>query len=231
MLAIPLPKSWKEITLQKFSDLDLILKDEDLDASAKDLKILTLLIGKSEGEILALPFKTKHLLLKKMSFLYDLGSIQPKVHKYFSLKGKRFRFILNTTELSGGQYIDLMTFLKDPDALNQNIHNVLAVIASPMKFGILKTKYNGKKHEALARFFYENMSVAIAYPALVFFCKLSEHLTLPMADYLRRETTTQMNQIQTQLQDFRSAMAGSSSSTPSATATAPHGIFINASTS
>lgn len=102
-----------------------------------------------------------------------------------------------------------MTFLKDPEAANQNIHNVLAVIASPLKFGFIKTKYNGKDHEARAKFFFENMPVSIAYPALVFFCNLSELLTLPMAAYLQQETTGKMNQIQTQMQDIMTAMAGS----------------------
>jgi hypothetical protein len=125
------------------------------------------------------------------------------------LKGKRFRLLLNVSVLTGGQYIDLMTFLKNPEAINQNIHNVLAVIASPLKLGLFKTKYDGKKQAERAKFFHDNMPVSIAYPILVFFCNLSSHLTPAIAAYLNRDTMEKMSMVQHQVQDIMNATDGS----------------------
>ncbi len=207
-----LPTSWKEISLKTYCLLDGIIKDNDLNTIDKDIEILSLLSEKPRSEILALPFNVRHGYLRKIEFLNNLNSIKPlqsaKSFRFF-IKGKRFEIKLNATELTGGQYIDLMTFLKDPEATNQNIHNILAVIVLPLKFGLFKSKYDGEAHAIRAAFFYENMSVSIAYPILVFFCNLSEHLTQAIQDYLKTETVKKMDMIKVGMQDIMSATAGS----------------------
>lgn len=120
-----------------------------------------------------------------------------------------------------------MTFLKDPSAINENIHKILAVLLTPMKFGFIKTKYNGKKHEALANFIDENMPVSIAYPILVFFCNLSGNLMQGITAFLKAETTPKINQTQAQLQTITNSMDGLLSLIPSAKETAPNGNFIS----
>jgi len=203
-----LATSWKQITLKTFSELDAIIRNNALQTSEKDIEILSLLSGKSIEEIHALPFKTKNKYLTQISFLNKLEIIKEKVPAYFMIKRRIFRLTLNATELNGGQYIDLMNFLKDPDATTRNIHNVLAIIALPMKFGLIKTKYSGKKHAPRAKFFYENMPVSIAYPILVFFCNLFAYLTIATADYLKTETRKKMNQISMEMQDIMSVSVG-----------------------
>ena len=203
-----LPTSWKQISLKTFSELDSIIRNDRLNSNEKDLAILSLLSGKSNEEIQALPFKTRNKYLKQIQFLNKLDMARKGVPKFLMIKGKLFRLTLNATELSGGQYIDLMNFLKDPDATTKNIHNVLAVIALSMKFGLIKTRYDGKNHATRAKFFYENMPVSIAYPILVFFCNLSVSLTSATADYLKTETRKKMNEISRQMQDIMSVSAG-----------------------
>ena len=193
-----LPTSWKEISLKTYCSLDKIFKDNTLNATEKDVEILSLLSDKPRSEILKLPFNTRHELLRKIGFLNNLDSIKPiKSSKRirFFIKGKRFEIKLNATELTGGQYIDLMTFLKEPEATNQNIHSIIAVLTQPLKWGLFRTKYDGKDHAARAALFYENIPVSVAYPILVFFCNLSEHLTVAMQAYLKTETTKKMELI------------------------------------
>jgi len=206
-----LPTSWKKISLKTYVELDRIIKDNTLNTSEKDIEVLALLFGKARSDILGLPFNIRHELLQKIQFLNNLDSIKPlRLSKGFRflIKGRRFEITLNATELTGGQYIDLMTFLKDTEATNQNIHNILAVLAAPLKLGFIKTKYDGKDHEKRAAFFYENMPVSIAYPILVFFCNLSEHLTVAMQAYLKTETSKKMELIRLRMQDIMSATAG-----------------------
>ena len=207
-----LPTSWKEISLKTYVEIDRIIKDNMLNTSEKDVEVLSLLSGKARSEILGLSFNSRHELLCKIGFLNNLDSLKPlKSSKRlrFSIKGKRFEIKLNATELTGGQYIDLMTFLKEPDTTNQNIHNILAVLAKPLKWGFIKTRYHGKDHEKRASFFYENLPISIAYPILVFFCNLSQHLTVAMQDYLKTRTAQKMELIRLGMQDIMNATDGS----------------------
>ena len=135
-----LPKSWNQITLKTFAELDLIVRDASLDTNDKDIQILSLLSGNTLEELLLLSFKAKRKYLNQIQFLKSLDIVNTKPRRYFRVQNKWFKLALNASEISGGQYIDLMTFLKDPEAANQNIHNVLAVIALPLKYGFLKTE-------------------------------------------------------------------------------------------
>ncbi len=206
-----LPTSWKEISLKTYCDFEKIINDKSLDNHAKDVEIVSLLSGLSRSEILVLPLKTFHECLDKISFLNNLDLIVPlksSKHLRFCIRGKWFKINLNASDLNGGQYIDLMTFLKENENPLLNIHNVLAVIATPLKWGLIPQKYDGKDHADRASFLYENMPMSIAYPVLVFFCNLSQHLTAAMQDYLKTETTKKMNQIQAEMLDIMSVTAG-----------------------
>jgi len=206
-----LPTSWKEISLKTYCGFEKIINDKSLDNHGKDVEIISLLSGISRSEILALPLKTLHECLDKIKFLNYLDLIRPlknSKHLRFCIKGRWFKIKLNASDLTGGQYIDLMTFLKENENPTANIHNVLAVIVAPLKWGLIPIKYDGKDQSERAAFLYENMSMSIAYPILVFFCNLSQHLTAAMQDYLKTETTKKMNQIQTEMMDIMSVTAG-----------------------
>src|SRR5438309_4627904 len=110
-----LPSSWKDISLKFFSELDAIMKNNSADVVEKDLLLLSYLSGRSCEEILALSLKARNKCFRRIQFLGSLENIHLKAPEYFILKRKIFRLILNASELSGGQYIDLMTFLRDGD--------------------------------------------------------------------------------------------------------------------
>jgi hypothetical protein len=229
-----LPTSLSQITLKTYASIDRILKDPDLDTARKDTLMLALLSGKTEEEILEVTLQDRNRVLQKLDFLNEAFGEQkpgrfskPARFRRLKVKGQRFHVINAAGQLTGGQYIDLMNFLKDPEALVRNIHNVLAVICLPLKFGILRQKYKGSEHARVARLFLEHLTVADALPVLVFFCRLSRHLTPGIMDYLNRQTRTRMQQLQGRMQEIISGTAGSPSSMPSATATAGHGSSIS----
>jgi len=206
-----LPNSWKEISLKTYCGFEKIMNDQSLDNHAKDVEIVSLLTGISRSEILALPLKTLHEYMDKVKFLNNLDLIEPLKNSKnfrFCIKGKWFKIKLNASDLTGGQYIDLMTFLKENENPVSNIHNILAVIATPLKWGLMPIKYDGKDHAERSSFLYEYMPMSIAYPILVFFCNLSQHLTTAMQDYLKTETTRKMNLIQAEMLDIMNVTAG-----------------------
>lgn len=183
-----MPTSWKEISLKTFVILQEIANDPDTDKTDKDIDAICLLAGITYQECMELTLKEKQQALKSLSFLQDLNKINPKAHRYIKIGRIWFKIALDVSEISGGQYLDLMTFLKDPDKAFENIHNVLAVLATPLKFGIIKTKYDGAKHADRGKLFYENLSISQAYPIMVFFCTLSDHLTINILDSLKKQT-------------------------------------------
>src|SRR6185312_7334758 len=113
-----LPTSWKEISLKTYCGFEKIMNDKGLDNHAKDVEIISLLTGISRNEILALPLKTLYEYIDKIKFLNNLDLIEPLKNSKnfrFCIKGKWFKIKLNASGLTGGQYIDLMTFLKEND--------------------------------------------------------------------------------------------------------------------
>lgn len=187
-MGIHLPKGWHEVTLKDYFAVQEIQKDEFLEQVDKDTEIIALLSGTTYKAVMDMELGDKRQALSSIQFLTNLDKIRPKIKKHIWVKGKRFYIELNMSKITGGQYIDLMTFLKDQTKSNENIHNVLAVLAKPLKFGFIKPKqYDGETHLSRARMFYENLTVAQVYPIMVFFCSLSEHLMKAMQDYLKTE--------------------------------------------
>jgi hypothetical protein len=183
-----LPKSWDEITLKQFAMLQEIQNDELIDDTEKSIETIRYLAGLTYPQALELPLKEKAAALKTLSFLNTLDKISPKAKKHIWIKGKRHKITLDVSELTQGQYIDIKTFLKEPDKSFENLHNVFAVICQPLKYGFKPTKYDGIEHKDRALLFYETLTISQVYPVLVFFCTLSDNLTINILASLKKQT-------------------------------------------
>jgi len=187
-IKLNLPKSWADVTIKQYCIIKEIEADDNLDRINKDIDTICLLTGITYQQALALTMKRKHDALKSLAFLNSFDSIPKKINNYFFCKGKLYRLELNMANITWGQYTDLMTFLKDPEKSVDNIHNIFAVLAQPLKFGIWKREYDGEKHSELAKVFFENLTIAQTYPILVFFCSLSDNLITNLLGYLKEKT-------------------------------------------
>lgn len=226
-MGLHLPKGWHEVTLKTYFAVQEIQGDEFLDQIDKDTEIIAMLSGTTYKAVMDLTLADKRTALNQIQFLKDLDKIRPKVKTHFWLKGKRFFVELQMQNITGGQYVDLMTFLKDPAKSNENIHNVLAVLAKPLKFGFIKPKkYDGEHHKERAKLFYENLTVANIYPIMVFFCRLSDYLMKAMQDYLNSELMTAMTLIDELKADTGISTDGSSPLTPSQERTVQNGNIL-----
>lgn len=186
-MKLNLPKSWANVTLKQYCILKEIQDDPDIDQATKDIDMICLLSGLKYGQVLELTLKDKQAALKSLTFLQSFDSIKKKINPYFLLKGKWYKIALNMQDITGGQLIDLMTFLKEPDKAIENIHNVFAVIASPLKYGLYKQKYNGETHAARAKLFFESLTIEKTYPVMVFFCQISDHLVIALENYTKNK--------------------------------------------
>ncbi len=153
----------------------------------KNVRLLAEVSGKSVDEIESLPITELKAKLKHLANIEDLGEVG-KVRMKFKVKGKSFKVIWKTQDLTSGQYIDVSHFTKEPEQIIYNIHNILAAICVPMKYGLIQQKYDGTKHKDIADLLYNHMTIAQAYPIMLFFCRYYEELDKAILTYLVEES-------------------------------------------
>lgn len=170
---------WKITISQYLQITDALLIPDHFDKWARILSIIT---GKSEAhfinELTADQFKKQ---IKMHAYLVKTAP-SPKLRKYFWLKGKLYKVTSDITQLTGGQYCDLMTLCKDPDETLSNIHNILAVLCRPVF-----SKYNPETFHKTSQVFYKHLTMDKAYPLALFFCALYKNLIPVIKNYLEQD--------------------------------------------
>jgi len=161
----------------------------------RNVRLLAEVSGKSVDEIESLPLTELKAKLKYLANIEDLGEVG-KVRMKFKAKGKSFKVIWKTQELTSGQYIDVSHFTKEPDKIIYNIHNILAAISVPMKYGLIQQKYDGAKHKDIADLLYNHMTIAQAYPIMLFFCKFFAELDSNILTYLVEEGKRALKEVE-----------------------------------
>jgi hypothetical protein len=185
---------YSDLTIKQFLNCKLI-SEMQTDPIDRNVRLLAEVSGKTVDEIESLPLTELKAKLKYLANIEDLGEVG-KVKMKFKVKGKWFKVIWKTQELTSGQYIDVSHFTKEPDKIIYNIHNILAAISVPMKYGLIQQKYDGAKHKDIADLLYNHMTIAQAYPIMLFFCKYYEELDSNILTYLVEEGKKALKEVE-----------------------------------
>jgi hypothetical protein len=185
---------YSDLTIKQFLNCKLI-SEMQTDPIDRNVRLLAEVSGKSVDEIESLPLTELKAKLKYLANIEDLGEVG-KVRMKFKVKGKSFKVIWKTQELTSGQYIDVSHFTKEPDKIIYNIHNILAAISVPMKYGLIQQKYDGAKHKDIADLLYNHMTIAQAYPIMLFFCRYYEELDSNILTYLVEEGKKALKEVE-----------------------------------
>jgi len=185
---------YSDLTIKQFLNCKLI-SEMQTDPIDRNVRLLAEVSGKSVDEIESLPLTELKAKLKYLANIEDLGEVG-KVRMKFKVKGKWFKVIWKTQELTSGQYIDVSHFTKEPDKIIYNIHNILAAISVPMKYGLIQQKYDGAKHKDIAELLYNHMTIAQAYPIMLFFCRYYEELDSNILTYLVEEGKKALKEVE-----------------------------------
>ena len=186
---------WKDVTIREYLEINDIVNSQLYDTLQKDIKILSILYKKPERYFEDMDLTQFKKLVLEISFLNNL-SFKEGLPARIKVAGKRFRINLKVTDLSAGQYIDLLNYSKEKDKIMDNMHNILSIFIKPCNiFGKLK-----KETPDHALFLYNNLTMDVAYPCCVFFCSLWANLTPVMVSYLTSEMTQMNEQIKKHLQ-------------------------------
>lgn len=190
-----LPKGWKDITIKSFVEAYDILHDVNYDIIDKNLRLMAALSDEPVAYFEALPLSRLKQAIAKVQFLNDLSSINSPLPLTFSIGKCIYDVTHHPAKLSSGQYIDLMNILSQCSTqkeINERMHDLLAVICIPRRYLFFKGKYNGAKHRETAEIFYHRLTMNIAYPIALFFCRFWAHL-IPV---IKISLELEMNEIQ-----------------------------------
>ena len=154
--------NYRSLPIGKYLEICELSKDEGLDELDKQVKIISILTGQTEDELLALPIMEYRELAGKTEFLakeYD-GKLQ--VAKSYGLNGMELIPVKDMTKITTAQYVDYQTFSKE---LDKYIVETLSTLLVPKG-----KKYNedyeiADVHKAIR----ENLSVADVLSLSAFF--------------------------------------------------------------
>lgn len=179
-----LPKSWNDVTIEQY------LKIAKLDVTKLDpidvkIQLLSIFTGKDESAFVDMELTEFNKLTRELSFLNTLN-ISDKIRYTFKLDGIKFQANIFVNEITTSEYFDLMSYCRDKETINSNLHNILAIFIKPKKRWFFKSK-NIKRSE-VAELFYKKLPITIAYPLSVFFCELLKNTTKGLKNYSEQQT-------------------------------------------
>jgi len=187
---IEIPKSFKDVLVKDYIKLRGVTSKDYDNPISKVIDVLSIFNDREEVlrekpyELNALAKETVHLYQEPNTTL----------EKYFKIKGKDYGIVTNIEELEAGQYISVVSLLKDlqdnPNLHYEIIHKILACVIFPVDKKKKPINIEPGYFQRLSNDIYETMSIDEAYPIAVFFCNLSESLTLVTQDYLSKKVTT-----------------------------------------
>src|SRR3990167_4110010 len=117
MEAPVLPKSWGEITIRQFVEIDGWIKSTNLDPLTKELHILACLTGQPVEYFDAFTLTDVYRMMGEVSFLYSIETIDKRIPVFVELQGREYDFKPDVRAITAGQFIDLSSFVKDSEKI------------------------------------------------------------------------------------------------------------------
>lgn len=141
-----LPTKWSEVSLKQYIEITEV-SIIDMDELDKSVKILAILSGAKEDFFLELPLNQVKEYIRSIQFIYtnpEGGALRHT--RKFGIKKYKINYKLS--DITGGEYIDLTGFIKDPIKVTQNFPQILAIFFKPINWLGLNKKgcyHNGNQ--------------------------------------------------------------------------------------
>lgn len=178
---IQLPKSWNEITIKTWQELNLIQSESELTTLIERISILA---DCDPEDVRKLDIKEFNKLTEELRWL---GSDLPKeINLKIEIEGKKYGMIPDLNFISTGEFVDIENW-KDKSV--ENIHLIAAVLWRP----IIKEEEGGtyfiSKHKPegfmnRADLFYNNLKITDIWGAVLFFSSFGLQFLEIIQDYL-----------------------------------------------
>ena len=154
-----LPKSWDEITLKQFQEIDKYYKDKDKEADIRD--IIHILANKSMDEVNQLPVEFLEIMLSNLAFMNEQPTTE--ITNKIELDGVTYQVnIMN--KLKTGEYVAVDNVVKADAA---NFAAILAIICRK-EDEIFDSHYENEVLEDRIKMF-EEAPITKVLPVMSFF--------------------------------------------------------------
>lgn len=120
--------SYKDLTINKYLELQELL-NEEMDDLALQVRLIAVLSGMNENDVLDLPLDEYQKLVAKTSFLTDKPKTNGHVPNRLVIGGKKFTVCKSVPNMNVAQYIDYHTWSSHDQ--DKHITNILACIIVP----------------------------------------------------------------------------------------------------
>jgi hypothetical protein len=187
--------------IKQFQELYYIAQSKDIDFD-KSIKMVGAITGRTPEQVDKMSMRKFTNLCKRINLQFEIFGkdlMKQTPRKYVIVKGRLYR--LNYEATNAGKYVEGLTFSKD---VVNNLHKIMATIATPLKLKGFKLVPYEREHSKIAEDF-EHMNFATAYHAAVFFYTFYRASIEIIQPYLVREAVRKgANKEQTiqTLQDF-----------------------------
>ena len=119
--------SYNKLTLAQYQEIQAVQKDESLEDIDKHTRILSILTGVSEDELMHLPIPEFTELSAKAQFLSAEGFQAGRMAKKYIIGGVELVPVSDFRKLETAQYIDFQTYAGDLDKYMAELISVLLV--------------------------------------------------------------------------------------------------------
>ncbi len=174
--------SYDGLTLGKYREIRKADTDPGLDELGKQVRIISILSGISEDEVLHLPLPEYTELARRADFLRGADFPVKQVAKRYLVGGFELYPVRDYRRLETGQYIDFQTYVADMD---DRIVELVSVLLVP------KGKRYGEGYDIieLQKAIADEMSVTDGVSVVAFFLTWFGRSIQASLDYSEREAT------------------------------------------
>jgi hypothetical protein len=186
--------TWKDITIEQYQHILAIAKT-DLPNFNKEVELVSYLFNISKDDIMYYPIEKFKYLAKQIEFLEDM--FEGDMQTLFTIDGIEYKVHWEMEKKTAGQFIDLSEMTKDPELINDKLHQILAIICIPKG-----EKYDVNFNER-SEIFRKKLTMDVVFPISGFFDCFKSSLP-DIQDYLNKQIKTQQRELLTMIRDSMS---------------------------
>ena len=187
--------TWKDITIEQYQHILAIAKT-DLPNFNKEVELVSYLFNISKDDIMYYPIEKFKYLAKQIEFLEDM--FEGDMQTLFTIDGIEYKVHWEMEKKTAGQFIDLSEMTKDPELINDKLHQILAVICIP----------KGEKYDVnfmeRSEIFRKKLTMDVVFPISGFFLTVLKSSLPDIQDYLNKQIKTQQRELLTMIRDSMS---------------------------
>lgn len=158
-------QDWSQISISQYDTIVSITRDESLSEFEKNVKILAMLLDKTEEEVMNIPITEIEEINRYTSFLSDFKFDKKKRPKTLTINGVECEINYNIKDMVYAQFVDFQTYYQM--GVDEHIQHILSTVIIPKgkRYG---EGYNVDEHiDAI----YNEMPITTSQSVMFFFAK------------------------------------------------------------